>query len=399
MITSSANNDNPTLKASIAAQIRSAGRITFADFMEMALYFPEEGYYTNRRGLIGARGDFYTAPHLTPLFGELLALQFAEMWERLGHPKRFTLVEMGAGQGLLAGDILSQLYQNNPEIWTSLEYRIVEISEKLREAQVRRLLKIPNGAALLDKVSWNGWGDFEPESIKGIFFSNELVDAFAFHLVSVEKGQLQEIYLRLDEEDNFVEEVGSISSPALAEYFDRLNIDLNSYENGYRTEVNLRSLEWLGEIARILSRGYVVTIDYGYEAASRYHPRRSAGTLQCYYQHQVHTNPYLNLGHQDITAHVDFTTLELVGEEMGLKKFGLASQAEFLGGLGIGEMFTRLASSAYVQTGGFSPADLLQQREALLRLINPAAMGNFRVLIQGKNVPAAPKLRGLSMML
>lgn len=397
MITFSTSNDNPTLKTAIAARIKSEGRITFADFMEMALYYPDEGYYTNRRGLIGARGDFYTAPHLTPLFGELLARQFAEMWERLGHPEPFTLVEMGAGQGLLAGDILSQLYQNKPEIWPTLEYRIVEISEKLREAQAHRLLKIPKGAALLDKVSWNSWGDFEAESINGCFFSNELVDAFPVHLVTIQNGQLQEIYVGLDEQENFIEEVGPLSTPALDEYFQRLGIDIGSYEDGYRTEVNLRSLEWLEQIAITLNRGYVVTIDYGYEAASRYHPKRSSGTLQSYYQHQVHTNPYLNLGQQDITTHVDFSTLALVGEGKGLKSLGLPKQAEFLGGLGIAEMFTRLTSPDYAQN--YSPADLLQQREALLRLINPAAMGNFQVLVQAKNVLTEPKLQGLSLML
>jgi SAM-dependent MidA family methyltransferase len=368
--------------------------------MEMALYYPGEGYYTRQAGLIGVRGDFYTAPHLTPVFGQLVARQIAEFWRNLNSPALFQIVEGGAGQGLLAGDILSYLRQHEPALWPGLSYTIIEISTPLRLAQQRRLSAIPGGEELITKVNWRDLADFAAGEVSGVILSNELLDAFPVHLVTVEQAELREIYVALDPETaDFIETVGPPSTPALAAYFDRLGLDLTAFGEGYRTEVNLGALEWLAQAARALGQGYLLTIDYGYSADRRYHPLRRDGTLQCYTAHTVHANPYLNLGAQDITAHVDFTSLMLEGQVAGLHTEGLTNQALFLAGLGLAEKLAAL-SDPTTRPPGMTTRQKLAEYEALHRLINPTGMGNFGVLIQSKNVPPTTQpLAGLSFKL
>jgi SAM-dependent MidA family methyltransferase len=398
MITPSTSGDNPQLKAEIIALIESSPdrRITFERFMELALYHPVEGYYTRRAGLIGPKGDFYTAPRLSPVFGELVGRQIAEFWEKLGAPSEFQVVEMGAGQGLLAGDILTYLQKADPTLWTALGYTIVEISEPLKMAQRRRLESLPQGADLLASVGWRTLADFTKGEVKGCFVSNELLDAFPVHLVTIEDGQWREIYVTLSESLEFEEIVGPLSDPALASYFERLGMAAGKYGEGYRTEVNLRMLNWLEEVAFGLEQGYILTIDYGYPAAQRYNPLRRDGTLQCYSQHQVHANPYINIGRQDITSHVDFTSLIQRGEELGLLTLGFTRQAPFLLGLGLGDKLAGLSSGQ----GGMTARQQLAERNALQELINPSGMGNFGVLIQGRQLPpGAEKLAGLALTL
>jgi SAM-dependent MidA family methyltransferase len=395
MITPIESNDNLKLYELIKNEIETAGgHISFARFMELALYAPGEGYYTSRTGLVGR--DFYTAPHLTAAFGKLIARQLIEFWERLGKPQNFQLVEMGAGQGLLASDILSTLYQNEEKnLWNNLSYTIVERSAALREGQRRRLLAVPDGSILLEKVIWRDLNEFEVGSIQGCFFSNELVDAFPVHLIEIKDGNWQEIYVKLNSHGQFEEESGPLSNPALNDYFGLVGLEPSDYTNGYRTEINLAALDWMKMVAQILHKGYILTIDYGYLAEHRYHPRRSAGTLQTYYQNRRGDNPYLNLGRQDLTTHVDFTALIKTGENAGLKTEGFTTQAAFLAGLGIGELFTSLATAM-----DRDPKELLTERNALQTLINPVEMGNFGVLIQSKNLEINSKpLAGLSLQI
>jgi SAM-dependent MidA family methyltransferase len=402
MIAPVQDSDNPALKAAIRQAIAQApaGRITFARFMEMALYYPGEGYYTHRGGLLGVRGDFYTAPHLSPAFGQLIARQLVEFWENMGAPAAFHIVEGGAGQGLLAGDILSFLRQNAPRLWPGLSYSIVEISEPLRLAQRRRLSAIPDGAELIEKVGWRDLAGFGPGEVEGVILSNELLDAFPVHLVVVEPAGLREIYVTADPASSeFVETVGPLSTPELLRYFERLGLDLHSYGAGYRTEVNLGALDWLSRAAASLGRGYLLTVDYGYTAERRYHPLRRAGTLQCYTAHTVHNNPYVNVGTQDITAHVDFTSLMRQGEASGLKNEGFTNQALFLSGLGLGDRLA-LLSDPVARPPGMTTKQKLAEREALHRLINPNGMGNFGVVILSKNIPpSAPPLTGVCLKL
>ncbi len=226
----------------------------------------------------------------------------------------------------------------------------------------------------------------------GCFFSNELVDAFPVHLVTKNEGELQEVYLTL-EQGKLTETIHSLSQEKINQYFDLVGIDLSQpqYPSNYRTEVNLNALDWLSTVNNSLKRGYILTIDYGYPAAKYYRPSRSQGTLQCHFQHRRHNNPYANLGYQDITAHVDFTALERQGELCGLKTLGFTQQGLFLMALGIGDRLNELSS------GKFDVTQIFQRRNALHQLIDPTGLGNFGVLIQGKNLTDSEQsLQGLT---
>ncbi|MBE9007745.1 class I SAM-dependent methyltransferase [Fortiea sp. LEGE XX443] len=393
-------NSSPALCAAISDRITTSPqkRITFAEYMDMVLYHPEHGYYSSKAVNIGFKGgDFFTSASLGADFGELLAEQFVQMWQILGQPRPFSLVEMGAGQGLLALYILNYYQLHYPDFLTALEYIIVEKSPQLQQEQQQRLQNFP--------ARWCNLEEIPNNSITGCFFSNELVDALPVHQFILETGELREIYVSLpslvkrDEnypllEGEFVEVVSEVSTPQLTKYFDLIDIDLsaNVYPDGYRSEINLAALDWLSIVADRLQRGYVVTVDYGYPADRYYNPRRSQGTLQCYYQHRYHDNPYINIGRQDITAHVNFTALESWGEQCDLNKVGFTQQALFLMALGLGE---RIASLSYQE---ISIAQLLQRRESLHQLIDPTGLGGFGVLVQSKGLQAqeiSQPLKGL----
>jgi SAM-dependent MidA family methyltransferase len=367
-------------------------RITFAEFMELALYEPQHGYYATNRGRAGIQQDFFTSAHLSADFGELLAEQFAEMWLKLDCPRPFTLVEMGAGQGLLVQDIVRYLHRHHFNCFEALEYLIIEKSTALIEAQQQRL------RSLLDswgKLYWRSWAEIPAESIVGCCFSNELIDAFPVHLVEIETD-LQEVWVELGEQGKFKEVIAPPSTPKLSEYFQRLEIDLQSerYVKPYRTEVNLAAIDWLATVAERLKQGYLLTIDYGYLAQRYYSPTRSQGTLQCYYQHAHHNDPYAAIGQQDITAHIDFTTLEQQGKQYGLQSVGLTQQGLFLMALGLGDRLNALSQPS----PDLTVQDILQKRETLHALIDPAGLGNFSVLVQSKGLDAAtPNLKGLTI--
>ena len=374
--------------------------------MDLVLYHPEHGYYATGAVNIGAGGDFFTSPYLGNDFGELLAEQFAQIWDILGHPKPFTLMEMGAVQGLLAADVLRYLYRQHPDCFDALEYIIVEKAAGLiaQQQQLLQRLRLPtkDNAQQLP-LRWSSLEEIPENSITGCCFSNELVDALPVHQFLIEEGQLREIYVTISnregvrsrrgsfypdiclptnqsdkpartgvrrdrtidfksppsseqmqnpdssdasgDEIEFVEVADTPSTPRLSEYFDFLGIDLKSgaYPDGYRSEVNLVALDWLKTVANRLQRGFLLTIDYGYSAQRYYQPARHQGTLQCYYRHRHHDNPYLYIGHQDITAHVNFTALEHQGELCGLRKVGFTQQGLFLMALGLGDRIAALS--------------------------------------------------------
>jgi SAM-dependent MidA family methyltransferase len=398
---------NPELCRVIADRIatKNPHQITFAEYMDLVLYHPEHGYYATNAVKIGTEGDFFTAPHLGADFGEVLAEQFAEMWHRLGQPSPFTLIEMGAGQGLLANDILHYLHQQHPTCFQALQYIVIERAAALIEEQRFQLQhfvkQFPN------KISWRSLDELPEASIVGCFFSNELVDALPVHLITRTKDTLQEIYVTsqpsppTEPPTHFQEVTGELSTPRLAEYFSLNGVNLlsNNYPEGYQTEVNLAALDWLKTVAERLQHGYVLTIDYGYSATRYYNPMRSQGTLQCYYQHAHHNDPYINVGHQDLTAHVDFTALERYGEQVGLQTLGFTQQGLFLMALGLGDRIAALSTSP-TSANSQSIQDILRRREALHLLMNPTGMGNFGVLIQGKGLTALEArqpLKGLKM--
>ncbi|MBD2107808.1 class I SAM-dependent methyltransferase [Nodosilinea sp. FACHB-13] len=387
---------NPDLYQVLCDRIHQSpqGRIPFAEFMELALYHPQGGYYSTKDAILGFEGDFVTSAHLGHDFGELLAIQFAEMWEHLGCPNPFSLVEMGAGQGLIAADALGALQNHFPDCFAALSYQIVEKSDLLRAAQERRL------SGWTGRVSWLSLEDIPDDSITGCLFSNELVDALPVHQVVMTESGLQEVYVTLSDSPASLlqEAVETPSTPRLADYFAFVGVDLADpqYAPGYRTEVHLAALDWMKTVAAKLNRGYVLTVDYGYPASRYYSRGRAQGTLQCYYQHAHHNDPYSHLGHQDITAHVNFTALERQGEQCGLETVGATQQGMFLMALGLGD---RLAALGQIQANDPTTVNLaIQRRDKLHQLINPMGLGNFVVLVQGKGLTSAAKtLKGLTV--
>lgn len=368
--------ENKELQQIIIEEIRRRGPLPFAEFMDLALYHPQEGYYFSYREKIGAKGDYYTAPHLHPIFSHLLARQMRQMWQILDYPSPFQIVEMGAGPGVLCSHFLNYCQKNFPELFAELNYLILEKSPYFLEEQKKLLRKFLDKG----KVYQISSADFLKEQMNGVFFSNELVDSFPVHLICQEKGEIREIFVDYDGQ-KFVEVSGPPSTPLLVEYMQAYGHPLTE---GQRGEINLKALSWLTEISRPLQSGFIVTIDYGYEAEELYHPARRAGTLLCYYRHTISNSPYGHLGYQDITAHVNFTALIKKGEALGLKKEGLREQYKFLVALGLLRDLEDLELNRYQ----FSPVDFLKQKLAMKSLLVPGGMGTLhKVLIQSKEVP------------
>lgn len=352
-------------------KIKKEGPVSFHDFMEASLYYPGLGYYTSSCQRFGEQGDYYTSPYVSSAFGAMIARQLEEMWQIMNKPA-FTVVEYGAGSGVLCHDILDYL-KNNAPLYDGLQYCIIEKSPLMREKQK---------AHLHDKVSWHDSID-ELSGLTGCILSNELVDNFSVHRVKMEE-ELKEIFI--DYHHNFIE-VLRPAAPALHNYLQEQGISLSS---GYRTEINLEAGSWISSIAGALKRGYVMTIDYGYAAHELYGEKRREGTLMCYNRHHINDQPYAHIGEQDITAHVNFTALKEWGEKDGLKYAGLTNQACFLLALGFKE---------YLRTIGLTGMDLLSavKKEAFITRKLLLEMGErFKVLIQQKGVPRY-ELTGLKM--
>jgi SAM-dependent MidA family methyltransferase len=362
----------------LADRIRHTGPISFAEYMLECLYHPAHGYYS--RANAARFGDYYTSVDVHPIFGRLLARQFAEMWELLGSPRPFILAESGAGVGRLAGHILDFSARELPEFYAALEYVAVERSIVRRAEHAVRL------AEHLAAGCVSSSGELPRAIPAGCIFSNELLDALPAHRVAVENGALREIYVGLEGE-RFSEVFGKPSSPALERYFHEQGISL---EEGQQAEVCLEACDWIELAGRALERGFVLTIDYGHEARALYGEHHNRGTLLAYRDHEVTENIFDAPGEQDLTAHVNFTALDLWGRVSGLARTGLVTQSQFLVALGRGNEFADLYEA------GQSEIEKLRARLLLKNLIHPEGLGEkFQVLIQHKGIDA-PQLTGLS---
>jgi SAM-dependent MidA family methyltransferase len=351
------------LEEKLKTRIREAGPIPFRDFMHAALYDPEHGYYM-RRVEIGARGDYLTSAHLHPIFGELLAEKFLALLRDLAPP--WTLWEWGAGMGRLAADLLAALERRSDA--PSIRYLICEISPHLHQQQ-RRLLGDRS------HVAWVGEGDLAAESLTGIIFSNELLDAFPVHRVLRERGQWRELYVTLRGE-TFAWTLGELTRPEIARYFEEIGLEL---AEGHIADVAFDIVPWLRRVAAILRAGYVVTIDYGDTADRLYGRAHPMGTLRCFYRRRLVADPLSRVGEQDITASVDFTLLEYAGRTAGLDVLEFKSQREFLMELGLLER-----ASMWLRSAPSSPEELAAQL-ALKHFLVPGDLGQaFKVLIQRK---------------
>ena len=362
------DNETP-LAALLHQQAKTAGGISFADFMGQALYHPQHGYYMVPRDRIGKSGDFFTSSSVNALFGRLVARQLVQMDELLGGGT-FEAVEQGAGEGHLALDILDALADEAPDLYARLNYTLVELSDDNRRRQARNL------EAHAGKVAWADEREWTVTS--GCYLSNELVDAFPVHVVEKHAGTLQEVFV-VSQGGAFVEELRPATDPRLAGHFAWLGC---GPIEGNRAEVNLAATGWMREVGQRITRGFVLTIDYGYPVEELYAMHRRAGTLMCYHRHQADDNPYERVGEKDITAHVDFTALRKAGSEVGLETLWFGEQYRFLLGLGFFEELVQLEAAAA------NEKEALALRLTLKTLIMPeAGMGEtFKVLVQGKNV-------------
>jgi len=370
----------PELIAAIASEITASGPIPFVRFMELALYHPQFGYYMRApeqtAARIGRQGDFYTSSDVHPILGEALAKQAEQMDQLLGHPPKFTVIEMGPGKGLLAQHFLSACRRNHRSLFQRLHYILIDRSPVMRASQRENLAPWLNQPGLL---SWVDNLDHLPsQAVTGLFFSNELFDAFPVHRVQATETGIGELWVDYCE-GRFVECLKPLSSDRLAHHLRRVQTE---WPNGYRTEVNLLALDWMKQVARRLNRGFVLTIDYGHTTQDFYRSDRARGTFLCYWQHSVNEDPFVRVGDQDMTAHVDFSSLAIAGEEQGLETTGFTNQMSFLMGLGVEQMLTELTQD--------SPAF-----NSAIQLLRPNGMGTtFKVLIQHRGINS-PMLDGL----
>lgn len=362
---------NP-LGALLAERIRRFGPISFAEYMRECLYHPVHGYYSQPE--TRRFGDYFTSVDVHPIFGRLLARQFAEMWRQLERPREFLLVEAAAGTGRLAGHILEFAQAQLPEFFGALNYVAVErsparcdqlathLSHFIRKGKCRPSIEIPVRV---------------PE---GCVFSNELLDALPVHRVLRQQGALKEIFVTTDGKV-FSEIPHPLSTCAITDYFAAQQI---TFEEGQIAEAGLEACDWISEIARRLERGFVLTIDYGHEAADLFDGHHQSGTVLSYSKHQASNNLYAAPGEQDLTAHVNFTALRQWGARQGLETLGLITQTAFLLALGKGNDFEDLYDAGMDESGR------LRARLQLKTLIYPEGLGErFQVLIQQKNVSNA----------
>lgn len=373
------------LLTAIKDVIAAEGPITFARYMEMALYHPRWGYYTSGTGQIGPGGDFYTSSDVHPLFGQILSRQFVQMWDLLGNPDPWHLVEWGPGKGLLARDVLTRLKEEEPDCFASLRFTAVEIGLHLAQRQQELLMPL---AGYPGQFQWAEPHELltSPGGLTGCIYSNELVDSFPVHLIYATPQGLQEIYVGL-KNGELLETMLDPSNQDLIAYFSEAGVSLKP---GRRAEVNLQSRDWLKHVAASLKRGFLLTIDYGHETQEMFSPQRFNGTLRCFSRHQLVDNPYQTPGEMDITASVDFSTLRRWGEEIGLQAAGLTSQSAFLLNLGI------LDTLRAFDDFKFSPEGM-KATAAVKSLIMPEGMGrSFKVMAQYKGLKDQPQLTGFN---
>jgi SAM-dependent MidA family methyltransferase len=352
------------LAALIATEIEQAGGwISFARYMEMALYAPGLGYYSGGARKFGTAGDFVTAPELSPLFAQTLAAQ-VEPILAASAPR---LLEAGAGSGALAVGLLLALERRGalPE-----RYEILELSGELR---ARQQDSIARGAAHLSGRV--GWLDTLPESFSGVVVANELLDALPVNLVAWrEDGVFERGVVLADGGFAWSERPAEGALLAVAQ-------ELTFVSPPYVSEINLAARAWVAEWGRILQRGALLLIDYGFPQREYYHPQRAEGTLMCHYRHHAHGDPFWLPGLNDITAHVDFTAIAEAGHDAGLEVLGYTSQAQFLLNCGLAQLL-----EARQGDGATAYAALASGAQ---KLISPAEMGElFKVLALGKGIDA-----------
>ena len=353
------------LSACIAACIRTAGGwLPFADYMDLALHQPGLGYYAGGAYKFGKAGDFVTAPELTPLFGQALARQVAQVLGAVS-PGLTVVLEVGAGSGRLAADLLLALDGLGV---LPMRYEILELSGELRARQKQAIAAaVPH---LADRVVWL---DELPERFSGCVIANELLDALPTHAVAWRADGLMERGVT-ETQNGFGWAAERPAQGALAAAMAALPV-----EAPFESEVGLAARAWVAEWGRRLDRGALLLLDYGLPRHELYHPLRSHGTLRCHYQQRLHEDPFWWPGLSDITTHVDFTAVAEAGFDAGLDVLGYTNQATFLINCGIGELL-----AARQEAGG---EQALRASGAVQMLLAPREMGEmFKAIALGKGI-------------
>ena len=348
-------------EAAIQARIAQRGRITFAEFMEMALY-GRGGYYSAGEPF-GAEGDFFTSPLAHPAFGALLAVQMEQVWRLMGEPGRFEVLELGAGTGRLANDVLSYMEVWSPMCAKALAYQACDGRRQ------------PEG--LDPRVTWERSGEV-PAQIAGCIISNEFFDALPVHVVEMTRKGLREVYVAAAHGE-FGEELAEPSTPELAARLKAWGAELKP---GYRGEICLDAEVRMEALAKALTRGVIISVDYGDEAERLFIPQRSRGTLTAYHRHAQSANPLRRAGEQDLTAHVNFSGLMAAGSRGGAEPVTLMAQQVFLRELGLKAVRER------VEQAGLSQREHDVNVMAMGELMRPEGLGGFRVLVQAKGIEA-----------
>ncbi len=352
----------------IASRIRRQGPLTVAEFMELALYHPEHGYYSTAAQRSGRNGDFFTSVDVGPLFGELVAAALVEMWEALGAhgEKTFDLVEAGAGNGRLARDVLDAAARCHPEFYAALRVTLVERSAAARDAQRATLGPHADRCDLRAVL---------PDAITGVVYANELLDALPVHVVTTRHGELREIVVA--ERNGRLCEADARPSPEVAAYLADHQIEIGE---GHRAEVGLAAAAWMRSAAAALSQGFLLLFDYGHEARDRQSAAHAGGTLTTYRAHVAHGVRWLDApGECDLTSHVDLTAIRRAAEQAGLETLGAIDQTYFLLSLGLVDR---------LQPG--DDRQSIRQRLAARSLIAPGGLGStMKVMVFGKSLKAA----------
>jgi len=362
---------NPQLIELIRSRIADDGPVSFAWFMEQALYHPQHGYYSSGRAKIGRSGDYFTNVSVGPVFGRLLAAQVAEIWQQLGEPREFTLVEQGAHHGTLARDILAALSKDSRNCLDAMRYWIVEPFDTLRQQQARTLAGFDKHVRWFDSLD-------ALEPFVGLHLSNELLDAMPVHLVrriNTAKGWSEKHVTWINDQFAFMDQ--PVTDPRVQRFL-REHPD---YEAATEIEVNLGALDWLDTVSQKLRTGYVLTIDYGYVDDGTAN-KADAGTVQCRAGHQMIASPFSEIGNCDITAHVNWTMLARHAQRTHLQIVGFTDQHHFL---------TGIITHDPALVNAAAPA----ARRQLQTLLHPEMMGrSFQVLALGRGINRELNLSG-----
>ena len=356
------------LRRHIAAEIeRASGWLSFARYMELALYAPGLGYYMAGVRKLGRDGDFVTAPEISPLFGRAIARQLRELTA-----PGDDILEIGAGSGALAADLLLELERLGD---LPGHYLILELSPDLRDRSRDTLAaRAPH---LIERVAWLNQ---LPPSFAGTVIGNEVLDAMPIHVFQRNAGRIEELGVSLENGEFRWSPRISGNAPAA--------IDASCFPvEGYRSEVQFVARAFVRSLGRVLARGAALFIDYGFPRREYYHPQRARGTLMCHYRHRAHDDPFFLPGLQDITSHVDFTAIAQAGREAGLELLGYTNQAQFLVNCGIADL---LAETPAADAAAYAPLAAQAQK-----LLSPAEMGEFfKVIAFGRG--ALPALLGFA---